>query len=78
MRMGRWKAVRLNVKSNPDAAIQLFDLAADPAETADVSAAHPEIVRLMAKRMEKEHAENKDFPFLKPRAGKNNRQPATE
>jgi arylsulfatase A-like enzyme len=47
VRMGDWKAVRLNVKKDPQAPVQLFNLAADPAEGNDVAAQHPEIVATM-------------------------------
>lgn len=69
VRMGQWKGVRLNVKANPDSPIQLFDLPVDPAETTDVSKAHPGIVRQIAQVMKREHVENKDFPLMDP-AGK--------
>ena len=39
-RMGDWKALRLK----PGAALQLYDLASDPAETTDVAADHPDVV----------------------------------
>ena len=40
VRMGDWKAVRLQ----PGAPLELYDLRRDAAETTDVSAAHPDIV----------------------------------
>jgi arylsulfatase A len=40
VRMGNWKAVRLK----KDAPLELYDLAADPAEQRDVAAANPEVV----------------------------------
>lgn len=44
VRMGQWKAVRRDIKQNPNAPIQLFNLSVDEAETTDVAAQHPEIV----------------------------------
>jgi arylsulfatase A-like enzyme len=41
VRMGPWKAVRLR----KDAALELYNLSADPAEAADVAAGNPEVVR---------------------------------
>ena len=40
VRAGRWKLI---VTSKPEASMRLFDLESDPGETADRSAAHPEI-----------------------------------
>lgn len=39
-----WKAVRLGVKKNASAPIELYRLASDEGETKDVAAKHPEIV----------------------------------
>jgi len=38
--MGRWKAMRLK----PEAALELYDLEADPHETRDVALRNPEVV----------------------------------
>ena len=45
IRMGDWKAVRLNLAKNPDAPIQLYNLAKDIGETKDVAAQHPDVVK---------------------------------
>lgn len=50
-RMGRWKAVQ----PNPDQAIELYDLATDPAESADVATKHPAIVREITAWMDGAH-----------------------
>ncbi len=52
---GDWKAVRLGVKKNPDAPIQLFHLKSDPAESKDVAAEHPDIVARVKEIMAHEH-----------------------
>ena len=49
--MGRWKGVRTKVKGNPGAPIELYDLDTDPAESKDVAAAHPDIVRRIERVM---------------------------
>jgi len=48
VRFGRWKGVRGNVGKNEAAPFELYDLDSDPAESRDVAAAHPEIVRRIA------------------------------
>ena len=45
IRMGDWKAVRLNLAKNPAAPIQLYNLAKDIGETKDVAAQHPDVVK---------------------------------
>ena len=47
VRMGKWKAVQLGTR-NPDASIQLFNLAEDLAEKHDVAGQHPDVVQRMA------------------------------
>ncbi len=44
-RLGKWKAVRLGGKSNPDAPIKLYDLQSDPTETSNIADAHPDIIK---------------------------------
>lgn len=44
LRMGKWKAVR---HGGPGFTIELYDLSSDPAEKADVSVSHPEVVKRM-------------------------------
>jgi arylsulfatase len=44
VRMGDWKAVKTNVKKNPDAPLELYNLKKDLSETANVAVQHPEIV----------------------------------
>ncbi len=65
VRMGNWKGVRLNVKKDNQAPIQLFDLSKDPKETTDLSQANPDVVKKITAVMKNSRVENKDFPFLK-------------
>jgi len=44
VRMGKWKAIRTNIKNNPNAAIQLFDLSKDINENNDVAVSNPAVV----------------------------------
>jgi len=54
VRMGEWKAVRLGVRDDVDAPIQLYNLALDVGETTDVAEQHTDLVRkahaIMAQR----------------------------
>jgi arylsulfatase A-like enzyme len=52
---GDWKAVRLGVKQNPNAAIELYRLKTDPAESKDVAAEHPDVVARIKEIMAREH-----------------------
>lgn len=63
-RKGKWKAVRVNLKQNPDAPIQLYDLSQDIGETNNVAAEHPQIVAEMAAIMQQAHVESDSFPLF--------------
>jgi arylsulfatase A-like enzyme len=60
VRLGNWKGVRLR-DAGP---IQLFDLAKDESETADVSAAHPEIVQRIAGIVATALVPSPDYPIV--------------
>lgn len=64
VRMGNWKGVRLNVRKDGRAPMALFDLAADPGETKDLSAAHPAVVKEITRIMEREHISHPSFPLV--------------
>ncbi len=51
VRMGKWKAVRRNLKKNPDAPLELYNLEKDIGETTNVADQYPEIAAKMAKIM---------------------------
>ncbi|MHC4427951.1 MAG: arylsulfatase, partial [Planctomycetota bacterium] len=55
VRRGKWKAIRRGFKKDPDAAIALYDLDADPTETTDLAGHHPDVVEAMAAIMRREH-----------------------
>lgn len=63
VRMGDWKAVRLNMGNNPDAPSELYNLAKDEDEQNNVAPDHPEIIQQMAEIMAKEHTYSKEFAF---------------
>lgn len=64
VRMGDWKGVRLNVKTEKDAPIELYELQVDDAETNNIADQHPEIVEKIKKIMEEAHHPDPDWPFL--------------
>ena len=49
--MGPWKGIRNEVSKRPDAPIELYDLERDIAETTDVAAANPDVVKRIATLM---------------------------
>lgn len=61
VRQGDWKAVRLDVQTNPDRPLELYNLADDLAEEHDVAAKHPEIVARMKKIMLEAHVHSDRF-----------------
>ena len=67
VRMGDWKGVRLNVKRNPSAKVQLFNLKSDPAESRDVAAEHPDVVQRIERLMREARTESPVFPLLAAR-----------
>lgn len=58
VRWGNWKGVRVGIKKDPAAPVELYDLASDPGETTDVAAAHPEVVAQIRTYMQQAHTES--------------------
>lgn len=63
VRWGDWKAVRLNMSNNPNAPIELYNLANDEGEQHNVAQKNPDIVKKMSDIMTKEHTYSKEFEF---------------
>ena len=63
---GRWKAVR----SDPESALELYDLAADPAESADVAASHPDVVVRLSEDLDSAREPSAFFPLDRMRAAR--------
>ncbi len=61
--MEPWKGVRLNVRQDQNAAIELYNLSDDPGETRNVAAQHPDIVSQITKIMDGSHTRSEIFPF---------------
>jgi arylsulfatase A-like enzyme len=64
VRIGDWKGVRLGVKRDPDAKVQLFNLKDDPAESRDVADQHPEQVARIERVMREGRTESPIWPLL--------------
>jgi arylsulfatase A len=56
IRMGNWKAVKSNIKKNPTAAWELYNLKTDPGETTNVAGQHTNLLQRFDKIVKKEHA----------------------
>lgn len=66
LRMGNWKYIRtglLGGKKAKPATEELYDLAADPAETKNVLAEHPDVLAKMKAILVREHVNSADFAF---------------
>ncbi|MFO0807748.1 MAG: arylsulfatase [Gemmataceae bacterium] len=69
VRVGNWKAVRVNL--NPPAAakartpgkLELYDLTKDPGETTDVAAAQPEVVARLSAILAAQHVKSELWPI---------------
>jgi arylsulfatase A len=59
VRMGSWKAIRLS----KDAALELYDLSADPGEQHDVAAANPKIVARIEQYLKTARTESTRWPI---------------
>ncbi len=70
VRMGDWKAVKLNINNSSLARTELYDLSADTGETDNLAGSHPEIVRKMEDIMKEAHEPSPIFPFAFEAANK--------
>jgi arylsulfatase len=62
VREGDWKAVRQKL-GQKKINTELYGLKADPNETTDVAAKHPDVLTRLEARMAEQHTPNKDFPL---------------
>jgi arylsulfatase A len=72
IRMGNWKGVKTNLRANPQASWQLFDLGPDPGEQKDVAPQHPDILRQLDAIAKKEHRcpHIREWEFIDPKFSK--------
>ena len=69
VRVGKWKAIRLNLHVPPGKkqaaapVFELYDLEADPTETRDVAAANPDVVARLMAIMKEQHVPTKLWPI---------------
>lgn len=64
IRKGNYKAVKQGVTKNPNARIELYDLAEDQGEMNDIAAKHPEIVKEMESLFGKARTDSNRFPLF--------------
>ncbi|TAD90625.1 MAG: hypothetical protein EAY75_04305 [Bacteroidetes bacterium] len=64
VRMGKWKAIRLNASTNISGPIALYDLSVDTMEKNNIASQYPLIVQQMDSIMLQAHTPHKNWPFL--------------
>ena len=69
IRMGNWKAVKTELKVNPQSPWQLFNLDEDPSETQDIAALNPEIIAIMdsLQKQAHRHPHIREWEFIDPK-----------
>lgn len=63
VRMGKWKAIQLDVDNNPDGPVAVYDLDADSAEKTDLSAEQGEIVQRARRIFREAHSPSPLFEW---------------
>jgi arylsulfatase A-like enzyme len=63
VRKGKWKAIRLQVKKEPNGPLELYDLKADPYEKKNVAVQNPDIIRQMEQIMIRARTNSDVFLF---------------
>jgi arylsulfatase A len=63
IRKEKWKAVKYDMSSDPDAPIELYDLSADIGEENNIASEHPDIVNEMAVLMKNSRTSSEHFQF---------------
>jgi len=63
-RKGHWKAVRNNLKKNPNAPLELFNLNNDRGEDNNIADQHPDVVKELTAILEEAHVPSATFPLF--------------
>lgn len=63
VRFGDYKAVRRDLHRTPDAPLELYDLAVDPAESRNIASERPDLVARARALMAAAHRPSPEFPF---------------
>jgi arylsulfatase A len=64
VRVGNWKAVRLNVSTPQAGATELYDLKTDPGEKQNLASRYPKVVAQMEAIMKQAYVPNHDWPLF--------------
>lgn len=64
VRYGNWKGVKVNVSTNKNAPLELYDLEKDPSETQNIAALHPDIIQKLNQFIREAHQPNINWPIL--------------
>ena len=63
VRWGKWKGIRLDVATDPNGPLELYDLDADPSEKTNVAQRYPDIVARLTEMMNEAHVDSPIFQF---------------
>jgi arylsulfatase A len=64
VRLGNWKGIRLNVSTQENPPIELYNLDHDPVEENNVADKHPDIVKQIEAIMQEAHVPDRNWPLL--------------
>lgn len=69
IRMGKWKAVKSNMKKDKNSPWELFNLEKDEKETTDMAGQHPELIKRFEIIMKREHQPShiREWEFIDPK-----------
>ncbi len=69
VRLGKWKGVKRNMKTNPDATWEVYDLSVDESEQNNIAAQHPELLPQLDAIVKREHRPShlQEWEFVDPK-----------